>query len=172
MRKLRWLFDTLIYYPLFTISLTFMSLVARLKFLRTLKLIAHLNAKLVLLVRMGKRRSTIEDMGKEWKSMFPNDMQRLIKQDADTVYYETHTWCPLRGTGDVTACYRMMEFDRAMHEKIGAQFVVIASQAEAGRKTCVVAMRKSGLPADDLVHAHDRVTQGNSKKTIPLVKVD
>jgi hypothetical protein len=99
----------------------------------------------------------IEGVGKEWKRMFPlEQMQKITTVDEDTVYAETHTWCPLRGTGDVQACYRMMEFDRCMLETIGGQFVVLRSQAEPGVKVCEIAIRESGKSTKDLIHAHER----------------
>jgi len=170
-RPLKRIFDTVIYYPIFTVALTSMSVIARLKMHRTLKAYAHLNAKVALLARFGKRKTTIDEIGEEWKSMFPNDMQRLVKKDKETVYYETHTWCPLRGAGDVDACYRMMEFDREMHQTLGGEFVVIQSQAEPGRKTCIVAMRKSGKSILDLEHAHVRVAREKGK-AIPVVEIN
>lgn len=171
MKAAKWLFDTLIYYPIFTITLTSMSVVARLKFLRTLKIYSHLNAKVVLLARFGRRQDSIEAIGEEWKRMFPNDMQRLVKKDDETVYYETHTWCALRGTGDADACYRMMEFDREMHRSLGGEFVVIRSQAERGRKTCIVAMRKAGSSTKDLEHAHVRVAREEGRR-IPMLEIE
>jgi len=97
-------------------------------------------------------------------------MQRFLKNENDTVYYETHTWCALRGTGDVSACYRMMEFDRKMHKTLGGEFVVVHSQAELGRKTCVVAMRKEGGSTNDIEHAHLRVAREHDR-TIPHVDI-
>ena len=106
------------------------------------------------MMRRGKRKTTIEEIGKEWKRMFPQMIiQRFISMDKDTVYYETHTWCPLRGTGDVEACYKLMEFDRHMLKTIGGEFVVLQSQAEFGAKTCKVAIRKLGISTSDLTPA-------------------
>lgn len=76
--------------------------------------------------------------------------------DARTVYAEIHTPCPLRGSGDVHACHRMMEYDRAVMRCAGAQFVVLRSQAEPGVTRCQVAMRRLDDVVDDLVPAHLR----------------
>ena len=156
MKRLLYFFDLLIYYPIFKFSLIACSIPARLKFIWLLGVLMRFNAKFTLFMRCGKRKDSIEEVGKEWKRMFPLEIQQLIKTDEDTVYYETHCWCPLRGSGDVLACYRMMEYDRCMCETLGGQFVVIKSQAEPGNKTCMVAIRKPGKSTDDLIHAHER----------------
>lgn len=97
------------------------------------------------------------DLGTQWQRGFPSARQVPITRiDNGTVYAQIHTPCPLRGSGDVHACYRMMEFDRAVLERAGGQFVVLRSQAEPGRTWCEVAMRRAGVPLTDLVPAHSR----------------
>lgn len=97
------------------------------------------------------------DLGAQWQRAFPSAKQVPIRRiERDTVYAEIHTPCPLRGSGDVHACHRMMEFDRAVLAHAGGQFVVLRSQAERGRTHCEVAMRRQGLPVSDLVPAHRR----------------
>ena len=97
------------------------------------------------------------DLGAQWQRAFPSAKQVPIRRvDNGTVYAEIHTPCPLRGTGDVHACYRMMEFDRAVAARAGGQFVVLRSQAEPGRTHCEVALRRAGVPVTDLVPAHER----------------
>ena len=86
------------------------------------------------------------DLGAQWQRAFPSARQVPIRRiDAGTVYAEIHTPCPLRGTGDVQACYRMMEFDREVAARAGGQFVVLRSQAEPGRTYCEVALRRLGI---------------------------
>ena len=97
------------------------------------------------------------DLGAQWQRAFPSARQVPVTRIADgTVYAEIHTPCPLRGSGDVHACYRMMEFDRAVAARAGGQFVVLRSQAEPGRTHCEVALRRAGAPLTDLVPAHER----------------
>jgi hypothetical protein len=97
----------------------------------------------------------LEELGKMWQKGFPSAKQVPITAiDADTVFAEIHTPCPLRGTGNTQACYLMMEYDRKIVEKAGGEFVVLASQAEAGRTFCQVAMRFKGQAMDDLQAAH------------------
>jgi hypothetical protein len=99
-----------------------------------------------------------ERLGAAWQRAFPAKKQvPIVSVDATTAYGEIHTRCPLRGSGDVEACHRMMAYDRAFMERAGARFVVLRSQAEPGVTVCQVAMRVASLPADDLVAAVERV---------------
>jgi len=157
MSKLMKIFDNAVYYPSFKIGAIVACIPNRLKLKRFTKSLMRINAKLILLLRQGRRMDNIEEVGKEWKRMFPLEkMQKITNIDEDTVYAETHTWCPLRGTGDVEACYRMMELDRCILETIGGQFVVLRSQAEPGVKVCEIAIRKLGKSTKDLIPAHKR----------------
>jgi hypothetical protein len=97
------------------------------------------------------------DLGAQWQRAFPSAKQVPVTRiEHGTVYAEIHTPCPLRGTGDVHACWRMMEFDRAVAAHAGGQFVVLRSQAEPGRTHCEVALRRAGAPLTDLVPAHEQ----------------
>lgn len=114
-------------------------------------------AALAIRVRGIRRADTPAALGREWQRAFPSAKQVPITRiEGDTVYAEIHTPCPLRGSGDLHACHRMMEFDRAVLAHAGGQFVVLRSQAEPGRTHCEVAMRRAGRPLDDLVPAHRR----------------
>lgn len=112
-----------------------------------------------LTVRSKRIRTaeSVADLGEQWQRAFPARKQvPIVRVTDDTVYAQIHTPCPLRGSGDLHACHRMMEFDRAVLEKAGGQFVVLRSQAEPGRTHCEVAMRHAGMPVHDLVPAHQR----------------
>jgi hypothetical protein len=114
--------------------------------------------------RKVQPQSTVEEIGNEWQRMFPSRQGVPITSVEDeTVYAEIHIVCPHRGTGNVEGCYRMMEYDRKMLERIGGQFVVLKSQAEPGVEVCQVAMRKADVPVEDLVPAHIRV-QASSRR--------
>ncbi|MBS2028089.1 MAG: hypothetical protein JST54_09320 [Deltaproteobacteria bacterium] len=98
-----------------------------------------------------------ERLGATWQRAFPAKKQvPIVSVDATTAYGEIHTRCPLRGSGDVEACHRMMAYDRAFMERAGGRFVVLRSQAEPGVTVCQVAIRAASLPADDLVPAVER----------------
>ena len=109
----------------------------------------------------GIRAATdLADLGRQWQRGFPSAKQVPITRISDdTVYAEIHTPCPLRGSGDTAACWRMMAYDREVLARAGGQFVVLHSQAEAGRSHCEVAMRRSGVPLADLLPAHVRAPQ-------------
>ena len=157
MDKMLWLFDRLVYVPVFKLILIIFSIFARSNQLRITKICIRMCARVALSLRLAKFKEDIVEVGIEWKRMFPHErMQRFISKDDDTVFYETHTWCPLRGTGEVLACYHLMEFDRCLCEKIGGRFVVLKSQAVPGRKTCIIAIRKPGKTISDLIPAHKR----------------
>ena len=78
-----------------------------------------------------------------------------VSVDDDTYIAEMHFPCPLKGTGDIDLCYRMVEFDRIMVGKIGGQFTVLRSQAEAGINSCRIAIRPVGVDISDLRPAYD-----------------
>jgi hypothetical protein len=99
----------------------------------------------------------LSGLGAAWQRSFPSAKQVPLEAvTADTVYARIETPCPLRGSGDTMACWRMMEYDRAVAAAAGGQFVVLQSQAEPGVTACRVALRRSGAALDDLVPAHVR----------------
>ncbi len=100
----------------------------------------------------------ILDLGAAWQRGFPSPKQVPIEAvTADTVFARIETPCPLRGSGQTAACWRMMEYDRVVAAAAGGQFVVLQSQAEPGVTTCRVALRRSGDAVDDLLPAHIRM---------------
>lgn len=104
----------------------------------------------------GIRPATdLKSLGYQWQRSFPSAKQvPIVGLDDNTVYAEIRTPCPLRGSGDVAACYRMMNYDRAILDKIGGQFVVLSSQATPGNSYCRVAIREKGESLADLRPAH------------------
>ncbi|MEO1435454.1 MAG: hypothetical protein AAFV80_07950, partial [Bacteroidota bacterium] len=103
------------------------------------------------------RDNSLAELGRNWQKGFPAQKQvPIIGQDKNTVYGEILTKCPLQGTGDVTACYNMMSYDRQIVEQAGGQFVVLQSQAEPGVKKCKIAIRFQGEDMSDLIQAHEK----------------
>jgi hypothetical protein len=99
----------------------------------------------------------IFDLGTAWQSGFPSAKQVPIERvTTDTVFARIETPCPLRASGRTAACWRMMEYDRAIAAAAGGQFVVLQSQAEPGVTQCRVALRRTGAEMTDLVPAHLR----------------
>lgn len=112
---------------------------------------------LTLRIQRGRRREGLSAVAHEWQRMFPSaKMVPIVEETEQTVVAEIHARCPLRGTGDAQACYRMMAYDRRMLETLGGQLVVLESQSVSGHGPCRVAIRKAGEPIDDLVAAHER----------------
>jgi hypothetical protein len=104
--------------------------------------------------RIGVAR-TADELGPLWQRAFPSARQVPIESsDGRTVIARIHTPCPLRGSGDLAACHRMMQFDRRVLTEAGGQFVVLESQASPGRTYCRVAMRLQGEDLSDLREAH------------------
>ncbi|QDO97906.1 hypothetical protein FNB15_11795 [Ferrovibrio terrae] len=102
----------------------------------------------------------ISDLGTAWQQGFPSPKRVPIEAvTADTVFARIETPCPLRGTGDTAACWRMMEYDRVVAAAAGGQFVVLRSQAEPGLTSCRVALRPASASTEDLVPAHTRIGQ-------------
>ncbi len=113
---------------------------------------------ITLFVKKGDKKETIEEIANEWQQMFPSKkMVPIVKVEVDTVFAEIRSTCPYRGSGNVDGCYRMMEYDRKMMETIGADFVVLKSQAEPGVENCLIAITKEHQNREDLTPAHIRV---------------
>ncbi len=116
-------------------------------------------ASATIRMRNARPQSTIEGIGDEWQRMFPSRKGvPITRVENETVYAEIRMPCPHRGTGNVDGCYRMMEYDRKMMEKIGSKFIVVKSQAEAGVSHCQIAISKS--TTDLPIEAKDRIARG------------
>ena len=112
-------------------------------------------AKLTLLTNTGRQKNTVGDIADEWLRMFPKEINTLGKVRDNTAYAQVHANCPLVGSGDTHACFRMMEYDRALLKKIGGELTVIASRANPRVSgPCQVAIRKQGDKRADLIPAH------------------
>ncbi len=99
-------------------------------------------------------------LGRAWQQGFPSPKQVPVEAvTADTVLARIETPCPLRGSGRTQACWRMMEYDRAVARAAGGQFIVLQSQAEPGITVCRVALRGTDAAIDDLVPAHIRAPE-------------
>lgn len=119
-------------------------------------LLARSLAGLAIKTKAIGQASELEHLGPLWQRAFPSKKQVPIESvSGNTVIAQIHTPCPLRGSGDVQACYRMMAFDRELLRRVGGQFVVLESQARPGVHVCRVAMRLQGESMADLVAAHE-----------------
>ena len=112
----------------------------------------------------AKPQADLASIGAEWQRMFPSDdLVPITGSDDDTVYAEIHMQCPHRGTGNVSGCHRMMEYDRKMLGRIGGQLVVLRSQAEPGVEICQLAIRQAGPSTADLTAAHERAAAAGGR---------
>lgn len=115
-------------------------------------------ASLTLSVKKAGKKSTAIESAEEWQRMFPSKkMVPITSIDRDTVYAEIRSECPYRASGNVDGCYRMMEYDRKMMEKIGSKFIIVKSQAEAGVSHCQIAISKN--TTDLPIEAKDRIAR-------------
>ncbi len=114
---------------------------------------------LTLAVKKADEKNSAIESAEEWQRMFPSKkMVPITNIDGDTVRAEIRSECPYRGSGNVEGCYRMMEYDRKMMEKIGSTFIVVQSQAEPGVSHCQIAISKNATGL--LTEAKDRIAKG------------
>jgi hypothetical protein len=117
----------------------------------------RLAARVTIAARGLRPEVQVQAMAEAWQRAFLRRKEvPIVEVRADTAVAEIHTPCPLRDSGDVQACHRMMAYDRTIAARVGAQFVVLESQAEPGTRVCRVALRPLGQPASDLIPAHER----------------
>jgi hypothetical protein len=103
----------------------------------------------------AKPAGSLAELHAEWERSAPAMAHyKLIRIEKETAFAEIYSECALRGSGDVMACHRMMEYDREVMRHIGGELVVLASQAAPGRTYCEVALRMQGADLQDLVPAH------------------
>jgi hypothetical protein len=114
-------------------------------------------AKLNVSVIDPKFPTDVMGLAQQWKAMMPVDGQEFFKITSvtkDTAYTEIHLHCPLRDSGNVRACYKLMNYDRQLMKSIGGQLIVLTSQSNSGQSFCQLAIRKSNQPTTDLTPAH------------------
>jgi len=120
--------------------------------------IARLLAAFTWRRNKGRRQDTVDGAAAEWRRMFGLDRYWRIAEVTDrTAHAEIHFPCSLEGSGDLAACHRLMEYDRALLHKIGGQLVVLESRADPRvRGCCKLAIRLDGDSRGDLVAAHEK----------------
>lgn len=120
------------------------------------KAIAHLLARYTWRKNRGQPKEDVEAIAEEWRRMFGlNHFWKIAKIENGTAYCEIHFDCSLENSGDVQACHRLMEYDRALLDKIGGQMVILESRADPGVKNCCrVAIRRNDDVRTDLIAAH------------------
>ena len=107
-------------------------------------------------------QESASELADEWNRLMPTpqDAFPVINTEGDTAYMEIRIECPLRGSGNAEACWRSMEFDRALVRASGGELVVMESQSVTGGECCKLAIRPKGASFDDLPVAHPRWREG------------
>ncbi len=125
-------------------------------------------AKLNIFLNQPEPSKEVGELAKSWQQMMPKDGQQYFKLGEiteDTAYTEIHLHCPLRGTGNVEACYKLMNYDRKLMEAIGGELIVLESQSNSGKHHCRLAIRSKGQSTADLVPAHRKKPISGSQET-------
>lgn len=106
----------------------------------------------------GRSRQGASAIAKEWQRLFGLPQYWHIEGlSKGTVHCEILFPCSLEGSGDVAACHRLMEYDRALVKKIGGQLVVLQSRADPQVTSgCKVAIRSLDDTRNDLIPARLR----------------
>lgn len=116
----------------------------------------NLLAKRAIKTKKISPATTLDELGQSWQKGFPAKKEvPIMGKDDITIYGEIHTHCPLRGSGDTLACYKMMSYDRQVVAQAGGQFMVLQSQAQPGVERCKIAIRFKDAPINDLKPAHE-----------------
>ena len=114
-------------------------------------------ARLNVLLNRPQPTSEAKELAQTWVDLMPPDGKenfQIKSVEGDTAYVEIHLHCPLRATGDVRACHRLMNYDRNLMKAVGGQLIVLESQSNSGKSFCRLAIRKAGLSVDDLPAAY------------------
>lgn len=69
------------------------------------------------------------------------DFFKISSTDKETAFAEFHLHCPLPKTGNVQACYHLMNYDRTLMNKVGGNLIVLQSQSNSGKPYCKLAIR-------------------------------
>lgn len=114
---------------------------------RLRSLVDPLVAGLARLTRAAKRpqapeRPTASELGALWQGYLPSKrVVPIVEEREGEVRAEIRVTCPLRGTGDHSACHALMGYDRALMAAHGGSFEVLRSQVDPGVEICLVAIR-------------------------------
>jgi len=142
----------------FEFSLKFFSLLSRYDVLNPFtRFFTSYSAKLNLYLNKPEKSNSIKELAEIWQNLMPPDGKELfqIKSiDKNTAITEIHIHCPLRETGYVNSCFKLMNYDRILMKKVGGQLIVLESQANSGKNYCKLAIRKKGVDISDLKPAH------------------
>ncbi len=116
-------------------------------------------AQLNLYLNKPAQTKELHSLANQWKALMPPDGQENFKVKEvteDTAFTEIHLKCPLRGSGNVEACYELMNYDRKLMDAVGGTLIVLESQSNSGKDYCSLAIRPKGASIEDLTPAHKK----------------
>ena len=149
-------------WAIFYLGLRVFAAFGKMKWYRLASAMSGNAAKLNLTLNKPTPATTPSELGKQWMSMMPPDAKEkfaITSTDDRTAYGEIRIHCPLRGSGDASACYHLMNYDRTLMERVGGQLVVLESQSLTNNDHCKVAIRAQDDSVDDLIPAHVKMGQ-------------
>jgi len=80
---------------------------------------------------------------KKWKALMPySDEFIIIDNKAEKGVAEIRINCPLKNTGNIDACHRLMNYDRKLMEKFGGELTVLNSQVYPKNNYCTIQITK------------------------------
>jgi len=136
LRKL-WLFKSLLYVFAYFGRKPFFSGIT--------KLLTSGAAFITLKLNNINQLSETKNLAEIWQALMPIDGKHLFKIseiNKEPAITEIYLHCPLRGTGDISACYKLMNYDRKLMEKFGGNLIVLESQSNSGKQYCKLAISK------------------------------
>ena len=145
----------------FEAGLQLMSVFARFSWLAPIaSLMTNASAKINIYFNQPPLANDTSELADAWLDLMPPDGKEFFKIDRvekDTAFVKIHLHCPLRDSGNATACYRLMNYDRKLMDEVGGQLVVLSSQSNSGNPFCELAIRPKNVDVSDLVPAHLQV---------------
>ncbi len=121
------------------------------------RFLTSISAKLNIVLNKPTVGDNVSELAKSWQEMMPPDGREYFpiqEIKGNTAYTEIHLHCPLRGTGEVQACFKLMNYDRQLMDAIGGQLIVLESQSNSGKNFCRLAIRKKGESVEDFIPTH------------------
>ncbi|WP_273565881.1 hypothetical protein [Maribacter halichondriae] len=125
-------------------------------------------ARLTIFLNKPNIANNVEELATIWQELMPEDGREYFKIGEikkNTAYTEIHLQCPLRGTGNVEACNKLMNYDRKLMNAAGGTLIVLESQSNSGKNYCRLAIRKEGLDTSDLIPANKKGKVNQNKTT-------
>ena len=133
----------------FKIVLRIFAFLAKRKFFDSLTFsLTTIYANFNLLLNKQKETKSTEELGKMWVKLMPKDTPgifRFISSDENAAHMQIHLKCPLRGTGNLEACEKLMNYDRQLMSKLGGKLIVKESQSNSVKLYCTIEIERKKI---------------------------